>query len=77
LPIAIVSFDRVFFQESGINVQCLLGWVISVACISMYFGNSFDTAKLLLPLSGFLCIDKGVGLFLIGTVTENQKNTTV
>jgi hypothetical protein len=25
LPITIVSFDRVFYQESGINVQCLLG----------------------------------------------------
>jgi hypothetical protein len=30
--------------------------------IGVIVWKSFDTAKLLLPLSGFLCIDKGVGL---------------
>jgi fucose permease len=76
LPIAIVSFlIASFLPRRGYKRAMLIGLgLVSVACISMYFGNSFDTAKLLFATVGVSFALIKVSVYsLIGTVTENQK----
>jgi fucose permease len=76
LPIAIVSFlIASFLPRIGYKRAMLIGLaLVSVACISMYFGNSFDTAKLLFATVGVSFALIKVSVYsLIGTVTENQK----
>ena len=55
LPIAIVSFlIASFLPRIGYKKAMLIGLgLVTFACISMYFGNSFDTAKLLFATVGF------------------------
>jgi len=76
LPIAIVSFlIASFLPRIGYKKAMLIGLGLVVfACISMYFGNSFDTAKLLFATVGVSFALIKVSVYsLIGTITENQK----
>ncbi|TDD96585.1 MFS transporter [Flavobacterium cellulosilyticum] len=76
LPIAIVSFlIASFLPRIGYKKAMLIGLaLVFVACITMYFGNSFDTAKILFATVGVSFALIKVSVYsLIGTVTENQK----
>jgi fucose permease len=76
LPIAIVSFlIASFLPRIGYKKAMLIGLgLVTFACISMYFGNSFDTAKLLFATVGVSFALIKVSVYsLIGTITENQK----
>ena len=76
LPIAIVSFlVASFLPRIGYKRAMLIGLgLVTFACISMYFGNSFDMAKLLFATVGVSFALIKVSVYsLIGTVTENQK----
>lgn len=76
MPIAIVSFFIAsFLPRIGYKKAMLTGLgLVSLACIGMYFGNSFDTAKLLFATVGVSFALIKVSVYsLIGTVTENQK----
>ncbi len=76
LPIAIVSFIMAsFLPRIGYKNSMLAGLVIvTFACIGMYYGNSFWSAKLL-----FLCVGVSFALIkvsvysVIGLVTEDEK----
>ena len=76
LPIAIVSFlIASFLPRFGYKKGMLLALVIVfLGCIGMYFGNTFDTAKLLFMSVGisFALIKLSV-YSLIGVVTNNSK----
>ena len=76
LPIAIVSFlIASFLPRIGYKKAMLIGLgLVTFACISMYFGNSFGTAKLLFATVGVSFALIKVSIYsLIGTITENQK----
>lgn len=76
MPIAIVSFFIAsFLPRIGYKKAMLTGLaLVAFACIAMYFGNSFDTAKLLFATVGVSFALIKVSVYsLIGTVTENQK----
>lgn len=76
LPIAIVSFlIASFLPRIGYKKAMLIGLaLVSFACVTMYFGNTFDTAKLLFATVGVSFALIKVSVYsLIGTVTENQK----
>ena len=76
LPIAIVSFlIASFLPRIGYKKAMLIGLgLVAIACISMYFGNSFDTAKLLFATVGVSFALIKVSVYsLIGTITENKK----
>lgn len=76
LPIAIVSFlVASFLPRIGYKRAMLIGLgLVYVACITMYFGNSFATAKLLFATVGVSFALIKVSVYsLIGTVTENQQ----
>ena len=76
LPIAIVSFlIASFLPRIGYKKAMLIGLgLVTFACINMYFGNSFDTAKLLFATVGVSFALIKVSVYsLIGTITENQK----
>lgn len=76
LPIAIVSFlVASFLPIIGYKRAMLIGLgLVYVACITMYFGNSFATAKLLFATVGVSFALIKVSVYsLIGTVTENQQ----
>lgn len=76
LPIAIVSFlIASFLPRIGYKKAMLIGLaLVTLACITMYFGNSFDTAKILFATVGVSFALIKVSVYsLIGTVTENQK----
>ncbi len=76
LPIAIVSFlVASFLPRIGYKKAMLIGLgLVAVACISMYFGNSFNAAKILFATVGVSFALIKVSVYsLIGTVTENQK----
>lgn len=76
LPIAVVSFlIASFLPRIGYKKAMLIGLaLVSFACITMYFGNSFNTAKLLFATVGVSFALIKVSVYsLIGTVTENQK----
>lgn len=75
LPIAIVSFVMAsFLPRIGYKNSMLIGLgLVSLACISMYFGNSFWSAKIL-----FACVGAAFALIkvsvysVIGLLTENE-----
>lgn len=76
VPIAIVSFFIAsFLPRIGYKKAMLTGLaLVTLACITMYFGNSFDSAKLLFATVGVSFALIKVSVYsLIGTVTENQK----
>mgnify|MGYP003403721610 FL=1 len=76
LPIAIVSFlVASFLPRIGYKRAMLIGLgLVYIACIMMYFGNSFATAKLLFATVGVSFALIKVSVYsLIGTVTENQQ----
>lgn len=76
MPIAIVSFFIAsFLPRIGFKKAMLIGLgLVTLACISMYFGNSFDSAKILFATVGVSFALIKVSVYsLIGTVTENQK----
>jgi fucose permease len=76
MPIAIVSFFIAsFLPRIGYKKAMLTGLaLVTLACISMYFGNSFDNAKILFATVGVSFALIKVSVYsLIGTVTENQK----
>lgn len=76
MPIAIVSFFIAsFLPRIGYKKAMLAGLgLVSLACVAMYFGNSFDTAKLLFATVGVSFALIKVSVYsLIGTVTDNQK----
>lgn len=76
LPIALVSFFVAsLLPRIGYKKAMLIGLsLVTLACIAMYFGNSFTMAKVLFATVGasFALIKVSV-YSLIGTVTENQK----
>lgn len=76
LPIAIVSFlVASFLPRLGYKKAMLIALaLVTVGCISMYFGNSFDTAKLLFATVGasFALIKVSV-YSVIGLVTYSTK----
>ncbi len=76
LPIAIVSFlIASFLPRIGYKKAMLIGLgLVTFACISMYIGNSFDSAKLLFATVGVSFALIKVSVYsLIGSITENQK----
>ncbi|MGL5111626.1 MAG: MFS transporter [Flavobacterium sp.] len=76
LPIAIVSFVIAsFLPRIGYKKAMLIGLaLVCVACIIMYFGNSFVYAKLLFAIVGVSFALIKVSVYsLIGTVTQNQQ----
>ena len=76
LPIAIVSFlIASFLPRIGYKKAMLIGLAfVSAACVSMYFGNSFGTAKLLFATVGVSFALIKVSVYsLIGSVTQTQQ----
>jgi len=76
MPIAIVSFlIASFLPRIGYKKAMLAGLgLVTSACIAMYFGNSFNTAKLLFAAVGISFALIKVSVYsLIGTVTESPK----
>jgi fucose permease len=76
MPIAIVSFFIAsFLPRIGYKKAMLTGLaLVTLACISMYFGNSFDNAKILFATVGVSFALIKVSVYsLIGTITESQK----
>jgi fucose permease len=76
LPIAIVSFlIASFLPRIGYKKAMLIGLaMVTLACVGMYFGNSFNMAKVLFATVGVSFALIKVSVYsLIGTVTENQK----
>lgn len=76
MPIAIVSFFIAsFLPRIGYRKAMLTGLgLVTLACISMYFGNSFDNAKILFAAVGVSFALIKVSVYsLIGTVTESKK----
>jgi MFS family permease len=76
LPIAIVSFFVAsFLPRIGYKKSMLVGLaLVTLACLSMYFGNSFNSAKLLFATVGVSFALIKVSVYsLIGSVTDNQK----
>jgi fucose permease len=76
MPIAIVSFFIAsFLPRIGYRKAMLTGLaLVTLACISMYFGNSFNNAKILFATVGVSFALIKVSVYsLIGTVTETKK----
>ena len=76
LPIAIVSFFVAsFLPRLGYKKAMLIGLgLVSAACISMYFGNSFDSAKILFATVGVSFALIKVSVYsMIGMVTSGEK----
>lgn len=76
LPIAIVSFFIAsFLPRIGYKKAMLIGLaLVTMACIGMYFGNSFAAAKILFATVGVSFALIKVSVYsLIGTITDNQK----
>lgn len=76
LPIAIVSFAVAsFLPRIGYKKAMLIGLgMVTVACIVMYFGNSFDTAKVLFATVGAAFALIKVSVYsTIGLVTDSTK----
>ncbi len=76
LPIAIVSFlVASFLPRIGYKRAMLIGLgLVAVACISMYFGNSFAAAKILFATVGVSFALIKVSVYsLIGTITSSQR----
>lgn len=76
LPIAIVSFlVASFLPRIGYKKAMLIGLgMVTVACVVMYFGNTFDTSKILFATVGAAFALIKVSVYsTIGLVTENTK----
>lgn len=76
LPIAIVSFAVAsFLPRIGYKKAMLIGLaMVTFGCILMYFGNSFDTAKLLFAIVGAAFALIKVSVYsVIGLVTDDTK----
>lgn len=76
LPIAIVSFFVAsFLPRLGYKKAMLIGLgLVAAACISMYYGNSFDAAKILFATVGVSFALIKVSVYsMIGLVTEGEK----
>ena len=76
LPIAIVSFFVAsFLPRIGYKKAMLIGLgLVAAACISMYYGNSFDSAKILFATVGVSFALIKVSVYsMIGLVTEGEK----
>lgn len=75
-PIAIVSFlIASFLPRIGYKKAMLISLgLVTLACLSMYFGNSFLAAKILFATVGVSFALIKVSVYsLIGMVTDNQK----
>ena len=75
-PIAIVSFFIAsFLPRIGYKKAMLISLgLVTLACLSMYFGNSFLAAKILFATVGVSFALIKVSVYsLIGMVTDNQK----
>lgn len=76
LPIAIVSFFIAsFLPRLGYKKAMLIGLgLVSAACIAMYYGNSFNSAKLLFAIVGVSFALIKVSVYsMIGMVTSGEK----
>lgn len=76
LPIAIVSFFIAsFLPRIGYKKAMLIGLaLVTMACLGMYFGNSFAAAKILFATVGVSFALIKVSVYsLIGTITDSQK----
>jgi fucose permease len=76
LPIAIVSFlIASFLPKLGYKRAMLIGLaVVAISCIMMYFGNSFNAARMLFALVGIAFALIKVSVYsMIGLVTSNEK----
>lgn len=76
LPIAFVSFFIAsFLPKIGFKKAMLSGLIIVVvACLTMYFFNSFTSAKILFMLIGASFALMKISVYsLIGTLTNNQR----
>ena len=76
LPIAFVSFFVAsFLPRIGYKRGMLIGLgLVTAACIIMYYGNSFDSAKLLFATVGVSFALIKVSVYsMIGMVTSNKK----
>ncbi len=76
LPIAIVSFFIAsFLPRLGYKKAMLIALaLVSLACVAMYFGNSFDAAKLLFATVGVSFALIKVSVYsMIGMVTSGEK----
>jgi MFS transporter, FHS family, glucose/mannose:H+ symporter len=76
MPIAIVSFlVASFLPRIGYKKAMLIGLgIVAVACIAMYFGNSFWSAKLLFASVGVSFALIKVSVYsVIGLVTNNER----
>lgn len=76
LPIAIVSFVIAsFLPRIGYKKGMLIALaLVTMACVTMYFGNSFNTAKILFATVGVSFALIKVSVYsMIGMVTNNQK----
>ena len=76
LPIAFVSFFIAsFLPRIGYKRGMLIGLgLVTAACIIMYYGNSFDSAKLLFATVGVSFALIKVSVYsMIGMVTNNKK----
>jgi len=76
LPIAIVSFAVAsFLPRLGYKKAMLIALaLVTIGCVAMYFGNSFDTAKLLFATVGAAFALIKVSVYsVIGLVTNGTK----
>ena len=76
LPIAIVSFFVAsFLPRLGYKKAMLIGLgIVSVACITMFYGNSFNSAKILFASVGVSFALIKVSVYsMIGMVTSGEK----
>jgi fucose permease len=76
LPIAIVSFlVASFLPRIGYKRAMLIGLgLVTIGCILMYFGNSFNTSRLLFALVGISFALIKVSVYsMIGLVTKTDK----
>ena len=76
LPIALVSFFVAsFLPRLGYKKAMLIALgLVTLACIAMYFGNSFDSAKLLFATVGVSFALIKVSVYsMIGMVTSGEK----
>lgn len=76
LPIAIVSFAVAsFLPRIGYKKAMLIGLgMVTIACIAMYYGNSFNTAKILFATVGAAFALIKVSVYsTIGLVTDSTK----
>ncbi len=77
LPIAIVSFIVAsFLPRIGYKKAMLIALaLVTVACISMFFGNSFDAAKILFAAVGVSFALIKVSVYsMIGMVTSSERD---